>query len=243
MITAEHIGMKFNLGIEKINTFKEVLIKSLKKQMPNNEFWALRDISFHIERGDVLGIVGVNGAGKSTLLKVVAGVLEPTEGHVHVNGIIAPMLELGAGFDPELTARENVFLNGAVLGYGKRFLEERYEEIVAFAQLHDFMEVPIRNFSSGMLARLAFSISTVVDPEVLIVDEILSVGDAAFQKKSRDKMQSMIDGGTTVLFVSHSIDNVRDICNKTLWLSHGKTVLFGDTEAVCDQYMEHFHFD
>ena len=243
MITAEHIGMKFNLGIEKINTFKEVLIKSLKKQMPNNEFWALRDISFHIERGDVLGIVGVNGAGKSTLLKVVAGVLEPTEGHVHVNGIIAPMLELGAGFDPELTARENVFLNGAVLGYGKRFLEERYEEIVAFAQLHDFMEVPIRNFSSDMLARLAFSISTVVDPEVLIVDEILSVGDAAFQKKSRDKMQSMIDGGTTVLFVSHSIDNVRDICNKTLWLSHGKTVLFGDTEAVCDQYMEHFHFD
>lgn len=243
MITAEHIGMKFNLGIEKINTFKEVLIKSLKKQMPNNEFWALRDISFHIERGDVLGIVGVNGAGKSTLLKVVAGVLEPTEGHVHVNGIIAPMLELGAGFDPELTARENVFLNGAVLGYGKRFLEERYEEIVSFAQLHDFMEVPIRNFSSGMLARLAFSISTVVDPEVLIVDEILSVGDAAFQKKSRDKMQSMIDGGTTVLFVSHSIDNVRDICNKTLWLSHGKTVLFGDTEAVCDQYMEHFHFD
>lgn len=242
MVTAEHIGMKFNLGIEKINTFKEVLIRSVKREMPKNEFWALRDISFHIDKGDVLGIVGLNGAGKSTLLKVVAGVLEPTEGRVQVNGVIAPMLELGAGFDTELTARENVFLNGAVLGYGKRFLEERYDEIVAFSELREFMDVPIRNFSSGMLARLAFSISTLVDPEVLIVDEILSVGDAAFQKKSRDKMQGMIDGGTTVLFVSHSIDNVQEICNKALWLEHGKMVMFGDTESVCARYMEHFNF-
>ena len=156
---------------------------------------------------------------------------------MRVNGMIAPMLELGAGFDTELTARENVFLNGAVLGYGKQFLCEKYEEIVAFSQLADFMEVPVRNFSSGMLARLAFSISTLVEPEVLIVDEILSVGDAAFQKKSREKMQSMIDGGTTVLFVSHSIDNVREICNKVLWLDHGRSVLLGSTQEVCDKYM------
>ena len=171
------------------------------------------------------------------MLKVISGVFEPTQGSVRVNGMIAPMLELGAGFDTELTARENVFLNGAVLGYGKQFLCEKYEEIVAFSQLADFMEVPVRNFSSGMLARLAFSISTLVEPEVLIVDEILSVGDAAFQKKSREKMQSMIDGGTTVLFVSHSIDNVREICNKVLWLDHGRSVLLGSTQEVCDKYM------
>ncbi len=229
--------MKFHLGIEKINTLKEALIKSVKREMPKNEFWALRDVSFHIDKGDVLGIVGANGAGKSTLLKVISGVFEPTQGSVRVNGMIAPMLELGAGFDTELTARENVFLNGAVLGYGKQFLCEKYEEIVAFSQLADFMEVPVRNFSSGMLARLAFSISTLVEPEVLIVDEILSVGDAAFQKKSREKMQSMIDGGTTVLFVSHSIDNVREICNKVLWLDHGRSVLLGSTQEVCDKYM------
>ena len=237
MITVEHVGMKFHLEVEKINTLKEALIKSVKREMPKNEFWALRDVSFHIDKGDVLGIVGANGAGKSTLLKVISGVFEPTQGSVRVNGMIAPMLELGAGFDTELTARENVFLNGAVLGYGKQFLCEKYEEIVAFSQLADFMEVPVRNFSSGMLARLAFSISTLVEPEVLIVDEILSVGDAAFQKKSREKMQSMIDGGTTVLFVSHSIDNVREICNKVLWLDHGRSVLLGSTQEVCDKYM------
>lgn len=243
MITVEHVGMKFNLGIEKINTFKEVLIKSLKREMPKNEFWALKDVSFHIEKGDVLGIIGVNGAGKSTLLKVVSGVLEPTQGKVKVDGIIAPMLELGAGFDPELTARENVFLNGAVLGYGKEFLHNKYNEIVEFSELQDFMDVPIRNFSSGMLARLAFAISTLVEPEVLIVDEILSVGDVAFQKKSREKMQSMIDGGTTVLFVSHSIDDIKEICNKTLWLEHGNVRKFGKTEIVCEEYMKHFNFN
>ena len=238
MVTVEHVGMRFHLGIEKINTLKEALIKSIKREMPKNEFWALQDVSFHINKGDVLGIVGANGAGKSTLLKVVSGVFAPTVGTVRVNGMVAPMLELGAGFDIELTARENVFLNGAVLGYGKQFLCDKYDEIVQFSELGDFMEVTIRNFSSGMLARLAFSISTLVEPEVLIVDEILSVGDAAFQKKSRDKMQSMIDGGTTVLFVSHSIDNVRDICNKVLWLDHGKVAMFGGTEEVCSRYME-----
>lgn len=240
MVTANGVGMKFNLGIEKVSTFKEAFVRTVKRQMPKNEFWALRDVSFHIAKGDVLGIIGVNGAGKSTLLKVVSGVLEPTEGSVRVEGVIAPMLELGAGFDPELTARENVFLNGAVLGYGKEFLHERYDEIVDFAELKDFMEVPVRNFSSGMLARLAFSISTLVDPQVLIVDEILSVGDVAFQKKSREKMQCMIDGGTTVLFVSHSIDSIRDICNKALWLEQGKIAAFGEAEPICDKYILHF---
>ena len=242
MIIVDHVGMRFNLGIDKINTLKEVLIKSVKRQMPKNEFWALNDVSFSVETGDVIGIVGENGAGKSTLLKVVSGVLQPTQGVVKVDGVIAPMLELGAGFDSELTARENIYLNGSILGYDKKFLESKYDEIVEFAELKDFMEVPIRNFSSGMLARLAFSISTLVDPEILIVDEILSVGDLAFQKKSYDKMKSMIMGGTTVLFVSHSVDTIREICNKALWLDKGKTVMYGDVNEVCDAYINHFNF-
>lgn len=243
MIDVDHVGMRFNLGIDKINTLKEVLIKSLKREMPKSEFWALSDVSFKVETGDVLGIVGENGAGKSTLLKVVSGVLQPTNGAVTVNGVIAPMLELGAGFDSELTARENIFLNGSILGYDKKFLESKYDEIVEFSELKDFMEVPIRNFSSGMLARLAFSISTLVEPEILIVDEILSVGDLAFQKKSYDKMKTMITGGTTVLFVSHSVDTIKEICNKALWLDKGKTIMFGEVNEVCDSYIQHFNFE
>lgn len=243
MIDVDHVGMRFNLGIDKINTLKEVLIKSLKREMPKSEFWALSDVSFKVETGDVLGIVGENGAGKSTLLKVVSGVLQPTNGAVTVNGVIAPMLELGAGFDSELTARENIFLNGSILGYDKKFLESKYDEIVEFSELKEFMEVPIRNFSSGMLARLAFSISTLVEPEILIVDEILSVGDLAFQKKSYDKMKTMITGGTTVLFVSHSVDTIKEICNKALWLDKGKTIMFGEVNEVCDSYIQHFNFE
>ena len=205
-----------------------------------NEFWALKDISFHIEQGDVLGVVGANGAGKSTLLKVVSGVLKPTEGTVNVQGKIAPMLELGAGFDSELTARENIFLNGAILGYKKKFLESKYNEIVEFSELQDFMDVPVRNFSSGMLARLAFSISTLVNPEVLIVDEILSVGDLAFQKKSYDKMEKMIHGGTTVLFVSHAADTIQKMCNKAIWLDKGKLIMFGSAQEVCAEYIQHY---
>ena len=205
-----------------------------------NEFWALKDISFHIEQGDVLGVVGANGAGKSTLLKVVSGVLKPTEGTVNVQGKIAPMLELGAGFDSELTARENIFLNGAILGYKKKFLESKYNEIVEFSELQDFMDVPVRNFSSGMLARLAFSISTLVNPEVLIVDEILSVGDLAFQKKSYDKMEKMIHGGTTVLFVSHAADTIQKMCNKAIWLDRGKLIMFGSAQEVCAEYIQHY---
>ncbi len=243
MIDVDHVGMRFNLGIDKINTLKEVLIKSVKREMPKNDFWALTDVSFKLETGDVLGIVGENGAGKSTLLKVVSGVLQPTKGAVTVNGVIAPMLELGAGFDNELTARENIFLNGSILGYDKKFLESKYDVIVEFSELKDFMEVPIRNFSSGMLARLAFSISTLVDPEILIVDEILSVGDLAFQKKSYDKMKSMITGGTTVLYVSHSVNTIKEICNKALWLDKGRTIMFGEVNEVCDSYIKHFNFE
>lgn len=240
MIQVSHVSMRFNLGIEKINTLKERFIKTAKREMPKNEFWALKDISFHIEQGDVLGVVGANGAGKSTLLKVVSGVLKPTEGTVNVQGKIAPMLELGAGFDSELTARENIFLNGAILGYKKKFLESKYNEIVEFSELQDFMDVPVRNFSSGMLARLAFSISTLVNPEVLIVDEILSVGDLAFQKKSYDKMEKMIHGGTTVLFVSHVADTIQKMCNKAIWLDKGKLIMFGSAQEVCAEYIQHY---
>ena len=240
MIQVSHVSMRFNLGIEKINTLKERFIKTAKREMPKNEFCALKDISFHIEQGDVLGVVGANGAGKSTLLKVVSGVLKPTEGTVNVQGKIAPMLELGAGFDSELTARENIFLNGAILGYKKKFLESKYNEIVEFSELQDFMDVPVRNFSSGMLARLAFSISTLVNPEVLIVDEILSVGDLAFQKKSYDKMEKMIHGGTTVLFVSHAADTIQKMCNKAIWLDKGKLIMFGSAQEVCAEYIQHY---
>ncbi len=240
MIQADHVSIRFNLGIEKINTLKECFIKAAKQQLPKNEFWALKNVSFRVKRGEVLGIIGANGAGKSTLLKVVSGVLKPTEGKVIVQGKIAPMLELGAGFDLELTARENIFLNGSILGYKKHFLESKYNEIVNFSELHDFMEVPVRNFSSGMLARLAFSISTLVNPEVLIVDEILSVGDLAFQKKSYEKMEKMIHGGTTVLFVSHDVDTIKNMCNKVIWLDKGELKMFGNAENVCNAYVQQY---
>lgn len=237
MINIENVSMRFNLGQEKINTLKELLIKRAKKEYKIQEFWALKDVSFKLNKGEVLGVLGVNGSGKSTLLKVVAGVMKPTKGIVQVEGKISPMIELGAGFDHELTARENVFLNGAVLGYNKKFLEEKYEEIVDFSELKDFMDVPIRNFSSGMVARLAFSISTLVDPEILIVDEILSVGDIPFQRKSEEKMTSMINGGSTVIFVSHSLDTVKKICEKVIWLDHGNVKMFGNVNEICDSYV------
>lgn len=240
MIQVEHVSIRFNLGIEKINTLKERFIKAIKHELPQNEFWVLKNITFNIDKGDVLGIIGANGAGKSTLLKVVSGVLKPTKGNVSVQGKIAPMLELGAGFDLELTAKENIYLNGAILGYKKKFLETKYQEIVDFSELHDFMDVPIRNFSSGMLARLAFSISTLVNPEVLIVDEILSVGDISFQRKSYDKMAKMIQGGTTVLFVSHDATTIKNMCNKAIWLDKGEMIMFDTSEIVCNAYIQHY---
>lgn len=239
MITLNNVSMKFNLGVEKDNSIKMMFIKFLtpkKKKKKKEYFWALKDINFTIEKGDVVGIIGSNGAGKSTLLKVVSGVYKPTTGMVSVDGKISPMIELGAGFDAELTARENIFLNGAILGYSKEFILDKFDAIVEFSELKDFLDVPIKNFSSGMVAKLAFSISTIVEPEILIVDEILSVGDIKFQEKSKNKMLSMIKGGTTVLYVSHSIDSIKELCNKVIWLDHGKIVKMGNAKKICDEY-------
>ena len=238
MIILKNVSMKFNLGVEKDNSLKMIFINLFtpRKKKKKDYFWALKDIDFRINKGDVVGIIGANGAGKSTLLKVVSGVYKPTTGTVEVNGKISPMIELGAGFDGELTARENIYLNGAILGYSKEFLEEKFDEIVEFSELKDFLDVPVKNFSSGMVAKLAFSISTIVDPEVLIVDEILSVGDIKFQEKSKNKMMSMIEGGTTVLYVSHSTESIKQLCNKVIWLDHGKIVKMGETNKICDEY-------
>lgn len=240
MIYLNNVGMRFNLGVEKDNSFKMVFISLFdkSKRKKKSDFWALRHVSFHVDRGDVVGLIGSNGAGKSTLLKVVSGVMKPTEGTVTVNGAISPMIELGAGFDGELTARENIYLNGAILGYSKEFIDSKFNEIVDFSELKDFLDVPVKNFSSGMVAKLAFSISTVVDPEILIVDEILSVGDIKFQEKSKNKMMSMIKGGTTVLYVSHSLESIKELCNKVVWLDHGEIVMIGDTKNVCKAYYE-----
>lgn len=246
MIDVQNVSMRFNLGIEENNSLKQMAVdlfsksarEKRKMHKKENEFWALQDVSFKVEKGQVVGFVGSNGAGKSTLLKVVAGVMKPTKGKVLVGGNICPMIELGAGFDLDLNARENIYLNGAVMGYSKDFIDSKYQEIVDFSELHDFLEVPVRNFSSGMIARLAFSVATIVEPEILIVDEILSVGDLNFQKKSENKMRSLISGGTTVLYVSHSIESIKSLCDKVVWLEHGKVIQVGTAEKVCAAYYE-----
>ena len=241
MIKLEHVSMKFNLGIEKEFSIKQAFVNFFNFNKPKKkkeEFWALKDVSFSVRKGEVVGLIGSNGAGKSTLLKVVSGVMKPTKGKVTVNGVISPMIELGAGFDSELTARENIFLNGAILGYSKDFLESKFEEIVEFSELRDFLDVPVKNFSSGMTAKLAFSIATIVNPEILIVDEILSVGDIKFQEKSKHKMLEMIKGGTTVLYVSHSLDSIRELCDRVIWLEHGKIIKIGDTKEICKEYYD-----
>ena len=239
MIKLENVSMKFNLGIEKNFSIKQAFVNffSFKHKKKKKEyFWALQDISFEIKKGAVVGLIGSNGAGKSTLLKIVSGVMKPTNGKVTVNGVISPMIELGAGFDSELTARENIFLNGAILGYSKQFIESKFDEIVEFSELKDFLDVPVKNFSSGMTAKLAFSIATVVNPEILIVDEILSVGDIKFQEKSKNKMLEMIKGGTTVLYVSHSLNSIKELCDKVVWIEHGKMIKMGETKKICEEY-------
>lgn len=239
MIKIENVSMKFNLEIEKDFSMKQAFVNLFtkkKKKKKNEDFWALKDVSFNIGKGEVVGLIGSNGAGKSTLLKVVSGVMKPTKGKVKVKGVISPMIELGAGFDGILTARENIYLNGAILGYSKEFLDDKFDEIVEFSELKDFLDVPVKNFSSGMTAKLAFSIATIVNPEILIVDEILSVGDIKFQEKSKKKMMEMIKGGTTVLYVSHSLESIKDLCTKVVWLEHGKVVKMGDTNKICDAY-------
>jgi len=236
MIKAENISVKYLMTYDRIKSIKEYLVQMVKGKIKYEEFWALKDVSFEVKKGEVLGIIGHNGAGKSTLLKVISGILKPTEGSVQVNGTIAPMLELGSGFDFDLTGRENVFLNGAILGYSEQFLKEKYEEIVEFSELGKFIDIPLRNYSSGMIARLAFSIATVVRPDILIVDEVLSVGDAAFQEKSKRRMMELMGGGTTVLFVSHSLGQIREMCDRVLWIERGQIKLIDKADVACDQY-------
>ncbi|WP_242976546.1 ABC transporter ATP-binding protein [Intestinimonas butyriciproducens] len=221
---------------DRIKSIKEYMVQLIKGKIKYEEFWALKDVSFEVQKGEVIGIIGHNGAGKSTLLKVISGILKPTGGELEVHGNIVPMLELGSGFDTDLTGRENIFLNGAILGYSEEYLKAKYDEIVAFSGLGKFIDVPIRNYSSGMLMRLAFSIATVVDPDILIVDEILAVGDADFQEKSKARMKEMMGGGTTVLFVSHSLEQIREMCDRVIWLDHGQVKMHGNTQEVCDAY-------
>lgn len=236
MIEVKDVTMKFRMGSQPINSLKEYVTTTLKGSLKFNEFVAVNHLSFELEKGETLGLIGRNGAGKSTTLKLISGILKPTSGKIITRGNIVPMLELGAGFDLELTGRENIYLNGAVLGYTKAFLDSKMNEIIDFSELGDFIEMPIRNYSSGMMARLAFSIASVVNPEILIVDEILSVGDAAFQKKSRNRMEELMSGGSTVLFVSHDIEQIEELCDKVIWLDHGSCRMFGDCKTICDIY-------
>ena len=236
IIKVDHVSMKFNLSSEKFDSFKEYVIKRIKGQVSIEEFWALNDVSFEVYKGDSIGLIGLNGSGKSTMLKTIAGVLKPTKGSVTVSGSIAPLIELGAGFDMDLTARENVFLNGALLGYTRSEMQSYYDDIVDFSELHNFMDVPVKNFSSGMVSRLAFAIATIGIPDILIVDEVLSVGDFQFQEKCEQRIQNMMEHGTTILFVSHSIDQVQKICSKIVWLEQGHMKLLGQADEVCDAY-------
>lgn len=236
MIIVDHVSMRFSLSSERLDSFKEYVIKTIKQQVSYDEFWALQDVSFEVEQGDALGLIGLNGCGKSTMLKVIAGVLKATKGSVQVNGTVAPLIELGAGFDMDLTARENVFLNGALLGHPRKQMEEYYDDIVEFSELHAFMDTPVKNFSSGMMSRLAFAIATIGMPDILIVDEVLSVGDFRFQEKCEKRIQHMIDGGTTILFVSHSIAQVEKLCNKVVWLEKGHVRKSGIAKEVCEEY-------
>lgn len=236
IIEVNDVTMRFRMNNDRIMSLKEFVTTALRGKLEYNEFTALDHVSFSIKKGETLGLIGRNGAGKSTLLKIISGILKPTTGSVKTQGNVVPMLELGSGFDFDLTGRENIFLNGAILGYSEDFLKEKYEEIVAFSELGKFIEMPIRNYSSGMLARLAFSVAAMVEPEILIVDEILSVGDVEFQEKSRERMMKLMGGGTTVLFVSHSLKQVQDMCKRVIWLDKGRVVMEGPTKEVCDAY-------
>lgn len=236
IISVDNVSMHFRLSADKIRSLKEYLLRLVTRKLQYREFTALDQVSFTVERGEVLGIIGHNGAGKSTLLKIISGIQKPSEGSVTVRGNIVPMLELGSGFDLDMTGRENIYLNGAILGYSKEFLEEKCQEIIDFSELGNFIEEPIRNYSSGMMMRLAFAVAAVVEPEILIVDEILAVGDADFQRKSKKRMIEMMGGGTTVLMVSHDIQQIRQLCGRVLWIEHGKIRALGETQRVCDAY-------
>ena len=236
MIEVNDVTMRFRMNNDKIMSLKEFVTTAIRGKLNYNEFTALNNVSFTVKKGETIGLIGRNGAGKSTLLKVISGILKPTSGSVTVRGNIVPMLELGSGFDFDLTGRENIFLNGAILGYDEDFLKEKYDEILEFSELGKFIEAPIRNYSSGMLARLAFSVAAIVKPEILIVDEILSVGDTAFQEKSRNRMLELMSGGTTELFVSHSIEQIKEMCRRVVWLEQGQIKMIGVADEVCDAY-------
>lgn len=235
-IAIDHVTMKFNMSKERIDNMKEYLIKLLKRQLFYEEFTALEDVSVTIDAGEVFGIVGLNGSGKSTLLKLVSGILKPTCGSVTTNGTISPLIELGAGFDFEMTARENLFMNGSVLGYSREFMRKRFDKIIEFAELQEFVDVPLKNFSSGMVARLGFSIATLVKPEILIVDEILAVGDFLFQQKCENRIQELMSGGPTVLLVSHSVEQIERLCGRVMWLERGRVKMVGETKRVCAMF-------
>lgn len=236
IVEVNDVSMMFRLYKEKVDDLKNYVIKKLKRELSYNEFYALKNISFQVRKGESFGMVGVNGSGKSTLLKIIAGVMKPTQGSVQIHGTVAPMIELGAGFDFDLTARENVFLNGAILGYDKNMLQEKFDEIIQFAELEKFVDVPIKNFSSGMITRLGFSIATIEKPDILIVDEILAVGDYRFQEKCEERINSMLESGTTLLLVSHNMDQVKRLCKNGILLSHGENLFCGPMEQVCEQY-------
>ena len=238
MIRAEGVGVCYRMDLNKNTNLKEYVIHALKRQNQYRTFWALRNVGFEVRRGEVLGIIGHNGAGKSTLLKVVAGIIRPTEGRATHRGRIIPMLELGSGFDMDLTGRENIYLNGAILGYNKAQLDEKRDAIIEYSELGDFIHMPLKTYSSGMLSRLAFSIASVIEPEVLIVDEILAVGDESFQQKSRRRMMELMSGGTAVLFVSHNIGQIREMCSRVLWLEHGEMRMYGEVNEVCNAYQQ-----
>ena len=237
VVKVDDVSMMFNLSSEKIDSIKEYFVKAIRHELHYQEFWALKNVSFELEKGDSIGIIGLNGSGKSTLLKVVSGILKPTKGKVETTGYIAPLIELGAGFDADLSARENIYLNGAILGYDRAYMNERFDEIIEFAELQDFVDTAVKNFSSGMVARLGFAIATMNIPDILIIDEILAVGDYKFQEKSFSRMKKMIDSGAKLVFLSHYIEQVKKKKKKALWLEHGNVKMLGDAQTVCDCYM------
>ena len=237
VVDVDHVTIRFNLANQKVDNLKEYFIKLIKKELMFQEFLAVKDVSFQVRKGEAWALIGTNGSGKSTLLKAISGIMKPYKGKITISGSVAPLIELGAGFDQECTARENIFLNGCVLGHSLKFMEEHFDEIVDFAEIHKFLDSPIKNYSSGMRARLGFAIATMVKPDILIVDEVLAVGDYKFQQKCFERMRELLNGGTTLLFVSHSIDQVRKLCDHAVWIDHGNPRMVGEVNEVCDAYM------
>ena len=238
IVDVDHVTIRFNLSNQKVDNLKEYLVKLMKRELMFQEFLAVQDVSFQVRAGEAWGLIGVNGSGKSTMLKAISGIIKPYKGNIRVAGSVAPLIELGAGFDPECTARENIFLNGCVLGHTEKFMQEHFDEIVDFAEIGQFLDSPLKNFSSGMNARLGFSIATMVKPDILIVDEILSVGDLKFRQKCMKRMEQLLDGGTTLLFVSHNIEEVKRLCDHVIWLDKGQARMQGPAEEVCKSYIE-----